>query len=329
MSSSRGKHATNSVPRLKPRRSSITSTPPPHVELDGRSSGRVLIKIIHRGGGGRPRNGGKPRGNESCGGERRRAGGKTKKSLAGAGGGDERKGRKRRNAAAAAAVAPVALYFRSQLGNAASISRCEGARARGPMRGCGRAGERERERAESKAARARGERRARACNARVRPCLRASYRDRRLLYWSEEDSVRPGVCISCLSRPTTLAPRVASRRLHHTVEHYITENDEPRVQSPGTLASLTCVTPLPRAECNAGGHHTRNYRNRSHFATCFRALSRPTPTLSRAPYSGQIQPARGNRRAKPRRAYSAWLEDGERKKRVAGSCGWKRFLSQL
>lgn len=235
---------------------------------------------------------------------------------------DERKGRKRRNAAAAAAVAPVALYFRSQLGNAASISHCEGARARGAMRGCGRAGERP----ESKAARARGTRRARVCTARVRPCVRASYRDRRLLYWSEEDSVRPGVCISCLSRPTTLAPRVASRRLHHTVEHYITENDEPRVQSPGTLASLTCVTPLPRAECNAGGHHTRNYRNRSHFATCFRALSRPTPTLSRAPYSGQIQPARGNRRAKPRRAYSTWLEDG---KKVVGSYAWKRFLSQL
>ena len=56
------------------------------------------------------------------------------------------------------------------------------------------------------------------------------------------------VCISCFSRPTTLAPRVASRRLHHTVEHYITENDEPRVQSPGTLASLMCVMPLPRGE---------------------------------------------------------------------------------
>lgn len=59
------------------------------------------------------------------------------------------------------------------------------------------------------------------------------------------------VCISCFSRPTTLAPRVASRRLHHTVEHYITENDEPRVQSPGTLASLMCVMPLPRGECTA------------------------------------------------------------------------------
>lgn len=59
------------------------------------------------------------------------------------------------------------------------------------------------------------------------------------------------VCISCFSRPTTLAPRVASRRLHHTVEHYITENDEPRVQSPGTLASLMCVMPLPRRECTA------------------------------------------------------------------------------
>lgn len=46
------------------------------------------------------------------------------------------------------------------------------------------------------------------------------------------------------SRPATLAPRAeTSRRLHHTyaAEHYITENDEPRVQSPGTLASSTCV----------------------------------------------------------------------------------------
>lgn len=60
--------------------------------------------------------------------------------------------------------------------------------------------------------------------------------------------MRLGLCILCFSRPTTLAPRVASRRLHHTVEHYITENDEPRVQSPDTLASLTCVMPLPRGE---------------------------------------------------------------------------------
>lgn len=75
------------------------------------------------------------------------------------------------------------------------------------------------------------------------------------------------VCISWFSRPTTLAPRVASRRLHHTVEHYITENDEPRVQSPGTLASLMCVMPLPRGECTAPAtiYIPRNSRNRSHF----------------------------------------------------------------
>lgn len=64
------------------------------------------------------------------------------------------------------------------------------------------------------------------------------------------------VCISWFSRPTTLAPRVASRRLHHTVEHYITENDEPRVQSPGTLASLMCVMPLPRVHSAGYYMHT-------------------------------------------------------------------------
>lgn len=82
------------------------------------------------------------------------------------------------------------------------------------------------------------------------------------------------VCISCFSRPTTLAPRVASRRLHHTVEHYITENDEPRVQSPGTLASLMCVMPLPRGECTAPATIPRNSRNRSHFVRCLRFVRR-------------------------------------------------------
>ena len=72
------------------------------------------------------------------------------------------------------------------------------------------------------------------------------------------------VCISCFSRPTTLAPRVASRRLHHTVEHYITENDEPRVQSPGTLASLMCVMPLPRGELHARTHARTHTHTHTH-----------------------------------------------------------------
>lgn len=90
------------------------------------------------------------------------------------------------------------------------------------------------------------------------------------------------VCISWFSRPTTLAPRVASRRLHHTVEHYITENDEPRVQSPGTLASLMCVMPLPRGECTAPATICipRNSRNRSHFVVPLSIRARsPLPSL--------------------------------------------------
>lgn len=91
------------------------------------------------------------------------------------------------------------------------------------------------------------------------------------------------VCISWFSRPTTLAPRVASRRLHHTVEHYITENDEPRVQSPGTLASLMCVMPLPRGECTAPAtiYIPRNSRNRSHFVVPLSIRARsPLPSFS-------------------------------------------------
>lgn len=91
------------------------------------------------------------------------------------------------------------------------------------------------------------------------------------------------VCISWFSRPTTLAPRVASRRLHHTVEHYITENDEPRVQSPGTLASLMCVMPLPRGECTAPAtiYIPRNSRNRSHFIVPLSIRARsPLPSFS-------------------------------------------------
>lgn len=56
----------------------------------------------------------------------------------------------------------------------------------------------------------------------------------------------------------------ASRRLHCTTyaaEHYITENDEPRVQSPGTLASSTCV--MRRAQQRVVALYTRNSRNRS------------------------------------------------------------------
>lgn len=96
------------------------------------------------------------------------------------------------------------------------------------------------------------------------------------------------VCISWFSRPTTLAPRVASRRLHHTVEHYITENDEPRVQSPGTLASLMCVMPLPRGECTAPAtiYIPRNSRNRSHFVALLCAL--PSFLLPRMHESWQI-----------------------------------------
>lgn len=49
--------------------------------------------------------------------------------------------------------------------------------------------------------------------------------------------------ISPLPSGNSSATSRASRRLHHTyaAEHYITENDEPGVQSPGTLASSTCV----------------------------------------------------------------------------------------
>lgn len=60
------------------------------------------------------------------------------------------------------------------------------------------------------------------------------------------------------------------RRLHHTyaAEHYITdaENDEPRVQSPGTLASSTCVMRRAQraaAQQRGGKRYTRNSRNRN------------------------------------------------------------------
>lgn len=96
--------------------------------------------------------------------------------------------------------------------------------------------------------------RTRSSVARVQPCVCTCmhvYRSCRPTVSERRGFGAARVCISCFSRPTTLAPRVASRRLHHTVEHYITENDEPRVQSPGTLASLMCVMPLPRRECTA------------------------------------------------------------------------------
>lgn len=77
-----------------------------------------------------------------------------------------------------------------------------------------------------------------------------------------EDSVRS---LSGYNRLSALLPSGnssatsrASRRLHCTAyaaEHYITENDEPRVQSPGTLASSTCV--MRRAQRAAASASSR------------------------------------------------------------------------
>lgn len=69
-----------------------------------------------------------------------------------------------------------------------------------------------------------------------------------------------------LSSGNSSATSRTSRRLHHTyaAEHYITENDEPRVQSPGTLASSTCVMRrAQRAAATVDRHYTRNSRNRN------------------------------------------------------------------
>lgn len=101
---------------------------------------------------------------------------------------------------------------------------------------------------------------------------RRDYSHVRVCVHGNEDSVR-GQSPIWIYRPSALLPSGhssatsrTSRRLHHTyaAEHYITENDEPRVQSPGTLASSTCVMRrAQRASATADRRYTRNSRNRN------------------------------------------------------------------
>lgn len=99
---------------------------------------------------------------------------------------------------------------------------------------------------------------------------RRDYSHVRVCVHGNEDSVRGRSPIwvyrpsALLSSGNSSATSRTSRRLHHTyaAEHYITENDEPRVQSPGTLASSTCVMRrAQRAPATADRRYTRNSRN--------------------------------------------------------------------
>lgn len=110
-------------------------------------------------------------------------------------------------------------------------------------------------------------RRKRANGAKSRKTIHTCVRARKRRFGACGRS-RPFGYIAPLASGHSSATSRASRRLHHTyaAEHYITENDEPRVQSPGTLASSTCV--MRRAQHAAAQQrgeqrYTRNSRNRN------------------------------------------------------------------